>query len=287
MLDALKLMRIPFSIFLMPVFWFSLSNLEEVNVLKGLHIFLMLHLFVYPASNGYNSYFDRDEGSIGGLERPPAVNQYLFPMVVAFDLLAILYAAWIESWLALPIAIYLFISKAYSYDKIRLKKYPLTSTLVVTIFQGAFIFLSVQFGMGLSLEELLSRQHILPALCSTLFLLGSYPLTQIYQHEEDAKRGDRTLSLMLGLKKTFIFARIFFALGSILLISHYLLGGNFIKASCFLLFGAPILFYFEKWSRYVSKNPAAANFKHAMRMNLLSSICLSLAFISMIILKYL
>ena len=207
-------MRIPFSIFLMPVFWFSLSNLESVNVLKGLHIFLMLHLFIYPASNGYNSYFDKDEGSIGGLEKPPPVNKYLFPLVVAFDLIGVIYAAWIHPYLAVLMGIYLLVSKAYSHDKVRLKKYPISSTLIVTSFQGAFIFLSVQYGMGEPMESWLDLNHLLPAICSSIFLLGSYPLTQVYQHKEDDERGDRTISLMLGVNRTFLFSRICFILGT-------------------------------------------------------------------------
>lgn len=283
MLDALKLMRIPFSIFLMPVFWFSLSNLEEVNVLKGLHIFLMLHLFIYPASNGYNSYFDKDEGSIGGLEKPPAVNKYLFPLVIAFDLAGVIYAAWIRPYLAVLMGIYLLVSKAYSHDKVRLKKHPISSTLIVTTFQGAFVFLSVQYGMGKPINGWLEIVHWLPALCSTIFLLGSYPLTQIYQHEADASRGDQTLSLRLGISGTFNFSRIFFGLGSVILLFFYWLSAQYLSILCFLGFGLPILVYFEYWGRACKKNPEAANFKHAMRMNLLSSICLSLAFMAMLI----
>jgi 1,4-dihydroxy-2-naphthoate octaprenyltransferase len=29
---------------------------------------IRLALLIYPASNAYNSYFDKDEGSIGGFE---------------------------------------------------------------------------------------------------------------------------------------------------------------------------------------------------------------------------
>jgi len=282
MIDALKLMRIPFSIFLMPVFWFSLSNLEVVNVFKGLHIFLMLHLFVYPASNGYNSYFDKDEGSIGGLEKPPPVNQFLFPLVVAFDLIAVFYAAWITPLFGVLIGIYLLVSKAYSYDKIRLKKFPILSTLIVTLFQGAFIFLSVQYGMGQGLEDCLEIRHWLPALCSTIFLLGSYPLTQVYQHEEDALRGDQTLSLRLGVQGTFVFSRLFFLLGTVLLIAFYWLSAQYTSIACFLGFGIPILVYFEFWAKACKRSAKNANFKHAMRMNLLSSVCLSLAFVAML-----
>jgi hypothetical protein len=38
-------------------------------------IFIILHLLVYPASNGYNSYMDRDETPIGGLKNPSTTHQ--------------------------------------------------------------------------------------------------------------------------------------------------------------------------------------------------------------------
>ena len=60
MLDALKLMRIPFSIFLMPVFWFALIPIEDIPIAKSVFIFFLIHVLIYPASNGYNSYFDKD-----------------------------------------------------------------------------------------------------------------------------------------------------------------------------------------------------------------------------------
>ena len=66
--STITLLRIPFSFFLMPVFFFSLSQVPEINYAKALLIFIILHFIMYPASNGYNSYMDNDEESIGMLE---------------------------------------------------------------------------------------------------------------------------------------------------------------------------------------------------------------------------
>ncbi|MDX5481218.1 MAG: prenyltransferase, partial [Hymenobacteraceae bacterium] len=74
---ALTLMRIPFSLYLMPVYWFALSTVSGFALWRAVAVFLVLHLLVYPASNGYNSYHDRDEGSIGGLKQPPKVTHEL------------------------------------------------------------------------------------------------------------------------------------------------------------------------------------------------------------------
>jgi len=94
-IDALKLMRIPFSIFLMAVFWFALINIE-VDISSAILVFITIHLFLYPASNGYNSYFDRDEQSIGGLKNPPAVTKELWYLILLFDFLSILTASFVN-----------------------------------------------------------------------------------------------------------------------------------------------------------------------------------------------
>ena len=91
---ALPLLRIPFSIYLMPVFWFGLSALRGPwSGWRALGVFVVLHLLAYPASNGYNSYYDKDEGSIGGLKTPPKVTPELLHLVWAFDVLAVAGAA--------------------------------------------------------------------------------------------------------------------------------------------------------------------------------------------------
>ena len=59
-----------FSFFLMPVYWFALSQVKYINWAEAGLIFVILHLLVYPASNGYNSYMDRDTSPVGGIKNP-------------------------------------------------------------------------------------------------------------------------------------------------------------------------------------------------------------------------
>lgn len=282
MKNALKLMRIPFSVFLMPVFWFALSAAPDFNWQKATAVFLILHLLVYPASNGYNSYFDRDEGSIGGLKNPPKVTRSLFYLVVAFDFLAVLLSLLISGPFAVCVLVYLFVSKAYSYDKIRLKKYPYLSTFTVVFFQGAFTFLMVQIGSGTSSETYFSQSNLILAAVSSLFLCGSYPLTQVYQHEEDRSRGDETISLKLGIKGTFLFSTISLAIAAAVLSSEYYLTKQSSNIFIFVVFTAPIIAFFTYWQLQIRKSTAAVNFENTMRMNQISSLCMSAAFLFML-----
>lgn len=285
--DALTLMRIPFSVYLMPVFWFALSVLQQVDVGRAIVVFLILHLLVYPASNGYNSYYDRDESSIGGLRQPPKVNRQLMHLVLLFDTLAVLLAIVISPLFAALVALYLLVSKAYSYEGIRLKKYPVISTVVVTFFQGAFTFAMVQVGVGLTVTEVLQWPNIGFAIVSTLFLCGSYPLTQIYQHAEDSRRGDKTLSLLLGITGTYIFAAFSLLTGTAMLLWLYFTTGQLISSLIFLVATAPVLYFFTNWVIRARRNSAEVNYDNTMRMNKISSVCISVAFIIILVIHHL
>jgi hypothetical protein len=116
-------LRIPFSYFLLPVFLFSLSISPNLNQDRMLWVFIILHFFLYPASNGYNSYFDKDEGSIGGLKNPPPVNKGLYWLSLTLDALALIMGFLkVNALFAVMLLIYGLVSKAYSHPLIRLKR---------------------------------------------------------------------------------------------------------------------------------------------------------------------
>jgi len=281
---AFLLLRLPFSLFLMPVFWFGLSALREpFSWGRAVAVFAILHLLVYPASNGYNSYYDRDEGSIGGLKAPPAVTPELLHLVWLFETLALV-ASLLLNWVfAALVVVYILVSRAYSYEGIRLKKYPLVSTAVVVVFQGAFTFLMTQVGVGATPAQLGEPTNLLLALVSTLFLCGSYPLTQIYQHQEDARRGDRTLSLRLGIRGTFVFAAAGLLAGAGAMAVAYWLRHDWRPLMIFLVATGPVVALFARWAWLAWHYPALANFEWTMRMNKVSSVCLSLAFLAILL----
>ena len=280
-------LRIPFSLFLMPVFWFAVSQSPNPDWGVTTGLFIVLHLLIYPASNAYNSYFDKDEGSIGGLENPPPVSIKLFYVSWILDIVAIIVAYFLGGWiLSFALIIYSSISKAYSNDKIRLKKYPIISWVTVGIFQGAFTYLTViQAVDKIELREIWQNKYLFPAILSSLNLLGFYPMTQIYQHEEDARRGDMTMSRLLGIKGTFIFTAsifLFVTMGFFFYFQDTLIY-NFSAFAIYLLVMSPVLIYFNLWFLKVFKNENQADFHHTMRLNMLGSICLNLFFILLLI----
>lgn len=266
-------LRIPFSFFLMPVYWFAVSQSNDIDTSKAIWVFVIIHLLIYPASNAYNSYFDKDESPIGGLENPPPVDKTLYWVAWTMDILAVIIGFFlVNAIFSSAIFIYSLVSKAYSNDVIRLKKYPIFSLIVVGIFQGFWIYLTVYQAINqYEIKQILQNDVIFAALLSTILLFAVYPMTQIYQHDEDRKRGDTTMSMLLGIRGTFIFTGLIFGIaffGFFL----YLPQSQFHQ---FLLFNIPTILFFNYWFFKTLKDEKQANFKSTMLLNLLASVCLN------------
>jgi 1,4-dihydroxy-2-naphthoate octaprenyltransferase len=274
--SSLLHLRLLFSVFLLPVFLFALSQATEINVSEAVLTFVVWHLLVYPASNGFNSYFDKDEGSIALIESPPPVDKSLYYFSLLLDVIALLLSLFVGWILFFAVLIYGIISKMYSHPQFRLKKYPIISFLIVFIFQGAFIYWSTYASIG-SLSDW-NFNFILAGLISSCLIGATYPLTQVYQHEEDSKRGDTTLSIVLGIRGSFYFSAILFLLSGILVYFYWQSLGLIQYFWLFLLIASPVLILFIKWFIAVYQDPAEANFKNMSRMTLVSSIMMLLYF---------
>lgn len=274
-------LRIPFSYFLLPVFLFAVAISPNLNEPRLFWVFAILHLFLYPASNGYNSYFDKDEKSIGGLKNPPKVDKGLYYLSLLFDLIALLLGYFlINPMFALMLFVYGLVSKAYSHPVIRLKKMPITGWIAAGVFQGAFTFLMCYVGINnLPLSACLHIHILLPALLTTIMLWANYPMTQVYQHEEDTKRGDKTLSVMLGIRGTFYFTATVFGVAAALFAYYFLEFYQIEYVVAFFLALAPVLGYFLFWFVKVLNDESFANYSYTMRLNFISATCLNIFFI--------
>lgn len=274
--STIQLLRFPFSFFLLPVYLFALSQVPVIQMGHALLVFFILHGLVYPSSNGYNSYMDRDEGSIGGLKNPLPPTRQLFHVSVVMDLAAVGLSLLVSYLFAACIVAYILASRAYSYRGIRLKQYPVIGYLTVVIFQGAVTFFMVYHGSSVNKTVEVPLAGMAAA---SLLIGGFYPLTQIYQHEADRKDGVRTISAALGYRGTFIFTAIVYSLAMGLLAYLFFSKGEqtkfFVLATCML----PILVYFFKWAGSVWKDENVADFTHTMRMNRLASVCTNIAFL--------
>jgi 1,4-dihydroxy-2-naphthoate polyprenyltransferase len=280
--STLQLLRFHFSIFLMPVYWFALSQVVNKNWPHAILIFFILHALVYPASNGYNSYMDRDEGSIGGLKNPSQPTKQLFFVTIVMDIIALSLNCFISIYFVAGILVYILASRAYSYRGIRLKKFPIIGYLIVVIFQGAVTFFLVYHGSDLNKTL---DVPVAAMVASSLLIGGFYPLTQIYQHDADLKDGVKTISCLLGYKGTFIFCAVVYSFAFATLAYYFFssleIKEFFVLATCML----PILVYFFVWAAKVWKDRQQADFTHTMQMNVLASVCTNIGFIIVLLMQ--
>jgi 4-hydroxybenzoate polyprenyltransferase len=145
-----------------------------------------------------NSAFDQDEGDIAYLRNPPPPPRRL----AAFALL--LMASGQVAALALPpayqaaYAVCFVLSVLYSVPPFRLKAVAGADWLINMVGFGTLTPFAGWAATGRPLEA--TEAIVLLAFCPLFASL--YPLTQLYQMEEDARRGDRTLALIFGVRRS-------------------------------------------------------------------------------------
>lgn len=150
--------------------------------------------FGHSGSLALNSAIDKDKGDIGYLSDPPPAPRYLWLYAL------ILLAVGAIGALFLPrqfFAIYLVcavMAVLYSVPPVRLKAIAGADVLNNSFGYGAFTLYGGWATLGRPFEPL-----IWLALAAFFCLFAAfYPLTQIYQYDEDKARGDRTLVIALG-----------------------------------------------------------------------------------------
>lgn len=281
--DTLLHLRLPFSFFLLPVFCFGISQSSNIHAIDTFIVFIALHFFIYPGSNVYNSYMDKDTGSIGGLEHPPPVTPRLYYASMVMDVAGLLICAFSGWKNMLVMAGYVAFSKAYSWHGIRLKKYPWLGWLMVAFFQGGYTFLLAHMAAEDSVSmEWFTPKNLECMLIATLLIGAYYPLTQIYQHDEDSKRGDFTISYRLGVYGTFIFSGLLFAVGAVIALHYFTAYYSIVQFVVFSGCLLPVIIYFVSWVIKTIKDKKLADYSHAMRMTFISSICMVACFIAII-----
>jgi 4-hydroxybenzoate polyprenyltransferase len=159
--------------------------------------FFVVHLLLNGGVTAYNSYHDKDEGPIGGLAHPPKMTPWMLPASIVVQLVGL---ALIASLGELAINFYLstmLLSVLYSSPRFRWKGKPLLSLVAVGIGTGTNTFwLGYLAASG---QGTLTPRVVVGGFGVAATLLSLYPVSQVFQLEEDRRRGDRTFASAFGL----------------------------------------------------------------------------------------
>ncbi len=158
--------------------------------------FLNVHLLLNGGVTAYNSYWDDDDGPIGGLEHPPKMTRWMHPASITVQLIGLAIALQQGPWFIGLFAITMVLSVLYSSRPLRWKGRPLLSLVCVGVGTGTNTFL---MGYLAANGEPPDAAILVAASGVALLVLSIYPVSQIFQIEEDRARGDHTFAVAFGL----------------------------------------------------------------------------------------
>ena len=200
-----KLLRLPYQFQLGPIFlwgfWLGGGPFDSWrDFVRFAAIFLIFHIGAFGGLTALNSFYDRDEGPIGGMWNPPRVPEHLgaFAWIVQIGGLCALLPFVAQSasgakllWIYCGL---LVLSLLYSHPVTRWKGRPWHSLFIVTTGQGVLDCLAGAFAATSTRLDDVWMSGLLGA---TILVAAFYPLTQLYQARDDRKRGDKTLATWL------------------------------------------------------------------------------------------
>lgn len=182
---------------------------DQMNTYQFWLQFINVHVLLFGGATAYNSFWDKDEGPIGGLKNPPRMTKWMHRAS-----LILMFSGWI--W-AISISIPYFIVYGfslllfwlYSTPHARWKGDPHLSMIAIAVSTGTN---SALLGFWAA-DGAFSILILFASIGTSFVLLSLYPVSQIYQQEEDLKRGDRTFFGKYGLAGVKRFFKLSYPIG--------------------------------------------------------------------------
>jgi hypothetical protein len=262
--DYIKLLRLPYQFQLGPIFgWgFLLAGGDLVpwqHAWRFLAVFLLFHVGAFGGLTALNSFYDRDEGPVGGMWKPPPAPKRLWHFAWAVQLGGLALLLPFGTALALIYTFILVLSLGYSHPRTRWKGHPFKSLAVVGLGQGVLDFTAGALAVHTNHAHLRQPTLWCALAGATLTVLAFYPLTQLYQISDDSRRGDRTIAAWLhlwgerqghgGRTVIFCFATLLFVLGNFCNALALCFAAEPTLAMVLVVFSVLPLLYLRQWSR--------------------------------------
>jgi len=264
-------LRLPFNVLLTPLFawgvWLGGGVEDPVRLAVA---YLALHLFLYGGTNALNSYYDRDEGPIGGMLRPPPVDRGLLVWAWGVQAAGLPLALWVGGpflavWLAL-----LVVATAYSHPRWRWKADPVAAVAAVAFGQGGLGALAGvaavvgrDGGWGF-VRDLADPTLGVGLVAAAGLITGLYVVSQVYQTAEDRRRGDRTWPVLLGPAVALRWALVASGVGGLLLLGLVGRSAGWGAVLTPVLLFAGIGVAQLRWAATFDEGDTIGNFRRAM-----------------------
>jgi len=228
---------------------------------------------MYGGANSLNSYYDKDNGPIGGLAKPPPVDETTFYFSWFIQIVGFIISIWCSRAFTWWFLIGIIMSVLYSHTSIRLKGSPIFSVIIVALMQGFGAYCAGWIAAGRQMEDMMTVKGMLGSLSTQFITVGIYPLTQVYQFKDDIKHKDNTLAVALGISLSFKFAISFILLGcmlmAILVYNYY----SRLQASIFIIYSLLLVYNIYQWGQKFRVDEVKKNFKVLHTICFVNSSC--------------
>lgn len=239
---------------------------HELNWPDFLLQFANVHLLLFGGATAYNSYWDKDTGPIGGLKHPPKMTFWMWPASMALQLAGLLIALPQGMLFSAIYVVSMILFWLYSSPLTRWKGKPLRSLIAIGISTGTGSLLLGYLAAG---SELIPLPVASASVGVALIVLSLYPISQIYQLDEDRQRGDRTFAAEYGFMGILRFFEVVF-LGGLILISLAMLNEYRWLGVIFLVIGAGTGFLVR--TKIVSLRAEPDDYQTVMRIKMGTSL---------------
>lgn len=227
------------------------------QALFGIAVFVLL---LNGGTLAINSAFDRDEGDIGYLDAPPPPPKHLFAVGMGAMLLGqLLSLVLLPAAFALVYGACLVLSVLYSVPPFRWKAVAGLDLVINALGFGTLTAFAGWTLAGVALQPW--AVAVLVGFCPLFAAL--YPLTQLYQYDEDRRRGDRTLALVLGMRRSLLFAVVMVLLAFALLLGGLRAGPT---GALWLLALLPLVAWLAILLRWLARHPTMSPSEHKRGM---------------------
>ena len=227
--------------------------------------FLNVHLLLFGGATAFNSFWDKDEGPIGGLKNPPKLAPWTRSASLIIQFVGLAFA-WPLGYVYVAIYVFsLILFWLYSTPVARWKGHPILSLFVIAFSTGTNGFLMGYIAAGQPVDV----NGILASIGVAFVLTSMYPVSQIFQVEEDLARGDRTFAAIFGKRGLMVFYGLAYPIG-VGLIAYTLVAAGSVLGWVFAAVSAgPGLVVFSKIQ---SLKGEAGEYEAVMRLKFVTSL---------------